>query len=265
MNHSGGANFSLRDEIKAYWSARSKTFDTQVGHEIFSEAERLAWLRLIEAHLGPADGRAALDLATGTAVVAHLLDEHGFRVTGLDWSEEMLSLARAKAAGRGRTIDFMLGDAEFTTLPDDSFDVIVTRHLVWTLVDPDAAFREWLRVLRPGGRLLLFDGDFVQPTLAGRVARALAALGERLGAGKAQDPLAAELQRTHRSILARLPFADGARGDAVAEKLAAAGFTQIVTDFALGSVLRAQARRMAPLKGLERLTQHRYAISATAP
>ena len=38
---------------------------------------------------------------------------------------------------------------------------IVNRHLVWTLVDPKAAFAEWLRVLKPGGTLLIIDGDFV--------------------------------------------------------------------------------------------------------
>ena len=267
MADASGANFSLRDEIKSYWSARSATFDKQVGHEIFSEAERRAWLRLIEAHLGPANGREALDLATGTAVMAHLLADLGFRVTGLDWSEEMLARARAKAKERGRDIRFMLGDAEFTTLPDASTDVIVTRHLVWTLVDPAAAFAEWRRVLRPGGRLLVFDGDFVRPTLPGRIVRAVAAAGERLGigGGGAVDRVAIELQEVHRSILARLPFADGARAPEVAGMLADAGFEAVSIDYRLGDVLRAQAIRMGFVKGVERLTQHRYAISATAP
>jgi hypothetical protein len=48
------ANFTLRDEIRDYWSARAATFDEQVGHEIFSEVEREAWRDLVRRHLGPA-------------------------------------------------------------------------------------------------------------------------------------------------------------------------------------------------------------------
>ncbi len=59
------SNYNLRDEIKAYWSKRAETFDSQPGHEIFSEEERDAWHRLIRKHLGAGEGRKALDLASG--------------------------------------------------------------------------------------------------------------------------------------------------------------------------------------------------------
>ncbi len=42
----GGENYGLRDEIKAYWSARAESFDQSPGHEIFTETERSAWHRL---------------------------------------------------------------------------------------------------------------------------------------------------------------------------------------------------------------------------
>ena len=147
------ANFTLRDEIKAYWSERAATFDQSPGHEIFSEEERAAWHALIGRHLGRGDGRKALDLASGTGVISHLMDDLGYQVTGIDWSEAMLERARAKAASRGRAIRFHVGDAENTLEADDSYDVIITRHLVWTLVDPEACFAEWLRVLHSVGLL----------------------------------------------------------------------------------------------------------------
>ncbi|HRM73689.1 MAG TPA: methyltransferase, partial [Paracoccus sp. (in: a-proteobacteria)] len=76
-------NFSLRDEIKAYWSLRAETFDTQVGHEIFSNAERQAWQALLVHHLGRGEGQRALDLGCGTGVLTQLMAEIGYEVTGM--------------------------------------------------------------------------------------------------------------------------------------------------------------------------------------
>src|SRR3954454_3558981 len=106
------SNYTLRDEIREYWSARAATFDTQVGHEIFSEEEREAWRALFLRHLGAGNGRRALDLASGTGVISHLLHGLDFDVTGLDWSETMLAQARTKAEKRGAKIRFVMGDVE---------------------------------------------------------------------------------------------------------------------------------------------------------
>lgn len=183
-----GKNDSLRDEIKTYWSGRAATFDLSPGHEIFSEEERKAWHALVLKHLGQGEGRKALDLASGTGVISHLMDDLGFQVTGMDWSETMLELARAKAKTRGRNIRFFVGDAENTMEPDESADVIITRHLVWTLVDPKASFAEWFRVLKPGGRLLIVDGDFVNTGWRERLVRKLAAGLESIGLVKPDQP-----------------------------------------------------------------------------
>lgn len=261
-----GANFTLRDEIKAYWSARAATFDQSPGHEIFSEDERAAWHALIERHLGRGDGRKALDLASGTGVISHLMDDLGYRVTGIDWSESMLALARAKAAARGRAIRFHLGDAENTLEADDSYDVIVTRHLVWTLVDPEACFREWLRVLKPGGKLLVIDGDFVNAGLAERLAKRLAALLERTGFITPQAPHApSAMAGTHESILSRVHFSGGARAETVARLLEEAGFSPVTTDTDLRRIHKAQASHFGFFKAMARGLQHRYAIVARKP
>jgi ubiquinone/menaquinone biosynthesis C-methylase UbiE len=260
------ANFTLRDEIKAYWSARAATFDQSPGHEIFSEEERETWHALIERHLGRGDGRRALDLASGTGVISHLMDDLGYRVTGIDWAEPMLEQARAKAAARGRAIRFHLGDAENTLEADDSYDVIVTRHLVWTLVDPEACFREWLRVLKPGGKLLIIDGDFVNTGLAERLVKRLAAFVERIGLIKAEAPHApSAMASTHKSILSRVHFSGGARVDAVSNLLTQAGFSPITCDTNLRQIHKAQASHFGFFKAVARGLQHRYAIVAEKP
>lgn len=253
------SNYSLRDEIREYWSIRAATFDTQVGHEIFSEEERQAWHALFLRHLGPGAGRKALDLASGTGVISHLLHDLGFDVTGLDWSEAMLNQARAKAAKRGANIRFVMGDAERTLEKPESYDVLVTRHLVWTLVDPKAAFREWHNLLKPGGKLLVVDGDFVSDTFAKRIIRLI----ERLLPGASGAPHAPNAMReTHERILSRVYFSKGARAEEVAALLREAGFAQTIIDGDLSAIHRQQAKNLPWLKSFERATQHRYAVVA---
>ncbi|MBD2747064.1 methyltransferase domain-containing protein [Microvirga sp. BT688] len=253
------ANYTLRDEIRDYWSARAATFDEQVGHEIFSEGERQAWRDLFLRHLGAGEGRRALDLASGTGVISHLLHGLGFDVTGLDWSEAMLNQARAKAARRGADIRFVMGDAERTLEQPGSYDVLVTRHLVWTLVDPKAAFREWHSLLKPGGRLLIVDGDFVSDTLVKRMIRLI----EKLVPGLAGAPHAPNgMRETHERILKRVYFSKGARAGEVANLLRDAGFAEIMIDHNLKPIHREQAKNLSLLKGFERATQHRYAVLA---
>jgi ubiquinone/menaquinone biosynthesis C-methylase UbiE len=255
-------NYTIRDEIRDYWSARAATFDEQVGHEIFSEEERQAWRELFLRHLGPGEGRRALDLASGTGVISHLLHGLGFDVTGLDWSEQMLTRARAKAKARGARIRFVMGDAEQTLEEPGSYDVIVTRHLVWTLVDPNAAFREWHALLKPGGRVFIIDGDFVSNTLVKRMLRFI----ERLTGRSVVNPHAPNAMReTHERILSQVHFSNGARAADVADLLRAAGFADIQIDLNLSRIHRQQARNLPFVKALERQTQHRYAIVASKP
>ncbi|WP_205387835.1 methyltransferase domain-containing protein [Pseudosulfitobacter sp. DSM 107133] len=251
-----GTNRDLRDEIRDYWSDRAAHFDSDPGHKIGDGAERRAWQALFTRHLGPAQGRKVLDLASGTGEIAMLGAGLGFDVTGLDWSEAMLELARAKAAAQAGDVRFLQADAERTMEPDASYDVITTRHLVWTLVDPAAAFCEWLRVLRPGGTLLLVDGDFVKRSLVHRLlARALGIAS----AGASRDAI------RHNSILSRVYFSQGARAREVADLLRAAGFVDVCIDTAMGDVHRAQRAGLGWRKALLRTQEHRYAICARKP
>lgn len=257
------SNYSIRDEIREFWSERAATFDQSVGHEIFSEAERRGWHRLIRKHLGAGQGRPLLDLACGTAVISHLMNDMGFQVTGLDWSETMLEQARAKAKTRGTDIRFVMRDAERTGEPDAAYDAITNRHLVWTLVDVPAAFAEWYRLLKPGGRVLIVDGNFGSRNWASKLHKTVDHLLSRGAPGQGRmDPAMAA---RHKRIREQVYFSAEMPAAAVVRLLAAAGFVNIVVDRNLWDIHWAQGRKAGFWRGLERLASDRFAIRATKP
>ena len=146
----------VQDAIRRHWTGRAATYDNDVDHGLHSEAQRQAWLDLLQRWAGdkPLD---ALDVGCGTAFLALQLAGLGHRAVGVDGTEAMLALARAKASQAGLVIDFRLADAAELPFPPASFDLVIERHVIWTLPDPAAALADWARVLRPGGRLVLIE------------------------------------------------------------------------------------------------------------
>jgi len=104
------------------------------------------WRRFLVSRL-PADRGHVLDVATGTGLVAAELLRRGFRVTGLDQSDEMLAVAH----GRLGQAELVQASAESIPFPDATFDHLTVTYLLRYVDDPGATLAELARVVRPGG------------------------------------------------------------------------------------------------------------------
>ncbi|MCW5559320.1 MAG: ubiquinone/menaquinone biosynthesis methyltransferase [Verrucomicrobiae bacterium] len=118
------------------------------------------WKRRLLRLAGVRPGERALDVCCGTGDVAFALARAGAVVTGLDFSDPMLSVARDRVGrwhGPARPPKFRQGDALVLPFPEASFDVVTISYGLRNLADFDRGLREMIRVLRPGGRLLILD------------------------------------------------------------------------------------------------------------
>ena len=107
---------------------------------------------------------------------------------------------------------------------DDSYDAVTCRHLVWTLVDPLSAFRDWFRILKPGGTLVIVDGDWNCLSLIRKARRSLANIADRLSGSVDEH---SKPSPAHDLILTRVYFKGGVPLDRLKEMLMDVGFVKI--------------------------------------
>ena len=230
---------TVKQQVAAHWNRRAPGFDADFGHSIKTPAERAAWDRILELVLPPGRRLDALDVGCGTGFLTFELAGRGHRVTGVDFAPAMIAEARRKASERGISVRLEEADAEQLPFPAGSFDVVISRHLLWTLPHPEVAIDEWLRVLRAGGRLVVVDGQFdggalVAPTGSARASQEYAAIGDQL------------------------PFLGGRSREEIESLLTAHGVRDVHSD-PLHDLVAAQAQRMID-EGLERRTHRRYVV-----
>lgn len=160
--HHMSVTLSVRDvrlgamvSVAEFWDTAAETYDEEPDHGLRDPRVAAAWAERLRDWLPvlPVD---TVELGCGTGSLSLLAARQGHRVTGVDLSPAMAALAGAKLAGLDAHV--LVGDAAEPPLADASYDVVLARHLLWTLPDPAAALRRWARLLRPGGRLVLIEG-----------------------------------------------------------------------------------------------------------
>jgi ubiquinone/menaquinone biosynthesis C-methylase UbiE len=149
----------IKTAVSRYWSGRAAEFDRGPSHGVLTQAQHQAWLDLLREVAGPPPLKV-LDVGCGTGFLALRMAELGHTAVGIDLSEEMLAEARRKTTGTGLPATFQIGDAEVPPPDGAPYDVILERHVIWTLPQPQEALRAWQALLKPGGLLILIEGIF---------------------------------------------------------------------------------------------------------
>ena len=149
----------IKTRVVNYWARRAEGFKAQRLRE-WQSPKRAVWRSEIHPHLPRKKPLTVLDIGTGTGFFACLLAAEGHDVTGIDMTPEMIEKARDMASLLQVTASFRAMDAEVPDFAAESFDVLVTRNLTWTLPDLPKAYRSWYRLLKKGGVLLNFDADY---------------------------------------------------------------------------------------------------------
>jgi len=103
----------------------------------------------------PSPGEKGLDLGCGTGVHTLMLARQGLLVKGIDISAPMLEKAREKTRGRDIPVEFIQGSVYELPFPEESFDLVLGITVFEFLKNPQEAAREALRVLKPGGRMVI--------------------------------------------------------------------------------------------------------------
>ena len=149
----------IERRIENYWNKRSSDFSRVRRIELVG-ANGEAWLSLIQNHLPSNKPLKILDVGTGAGFFAILLANYGHHVTGIDMSPKMIHESKKNMLNFGCRAEFIQMNAQELNFDDETFDVVISRNLTWTLPDVMQAYREWYRVLKFGGVLMNFDSDY---------------------------------------------------------------------------------------------------------
>lgn len=142
-----------------YWSESSKGYQQHIKKEL-GNYKRDFWSDLVLNYAPRKDKLKILDIGTGPGFFTITFTKAGHDAIGVDCTPEMLDVARANADAEGVNPEFKLMNANKIDFEDNTFDLIVNRNVTWTIPDMYDCYKEWRRVLAPGGKIIVFDANW---------------------------------------------------------------------------------------------------------
>ncbi|GAB3667964.1 methyltransferase domain-containing protein [Halopiger thermotolerans] len=146
---------------RLFYKYLSKVYD-QVNPFVWTEEMREDALGLLDLE----EDMTVLDVGCGTGFATEGLLEHVDEIYALDQSEHQLEQAYAKFGKRAPPVHFHRGDAERLPFATDTFDVVWSSGSIEYWPNPILALREFRRVLKPGGQVLVVGPNYPDNLLA---------------------------------------------------------------------------------------------------
>jgi len=212
-----------KEQIVHYWEKRSESFLEQRRSELANPIAK-RWMKEIEKQIPAGRRLKILDVGCGAGFFSILLAKEGHEVFGIDLTPEMIENAIQLAEEENADCCFQVMDAENPMFADETFDVVISRNLTWTLPEAAQAYKEWSRVLKPGGLLLNFDANYGATNFAET---------SDLPENHAHNQLGNSLMQECEDIKRQLPISSYLRPAWDVEELGKTGMEQISIDLGL--------------------------------
>ena len=145
-------------DVASMFDGIAKKYD--ITNNIISMGQDRAWRKATVAAVDPQPGEIVLDLAAGTGTSSEPFDARGARVVPCDFSYGMLAVGKE----RRPDLPFTAGDGTALPFADEVFDAATISFGLRNIVDTELALKELLRVVKPGGRVVICE--FSTPTFA---------------------------------------------------------------------------------------------------
>lgn len=146
------------EEIKSYWNKRAEGYSIS-NRESLESNDKEEYEKFLRKYIPKNKKCKTIDMGCGPGFLAILLAYMGCESFAFDCTENMLAKAEENARDLGVKIHTIQGDAQNPDIEDNSFDLLVSRNVIWNLENPEKAYKEWIRILKPGGRIIILDGN----------------------------------------------------------------------------------------------------------
>jgi len=147
----------LDKEFNDYWTERIPGLREYARAVLNSDNDFLNTLHYFLLDMVPCK---VLDVGTGIGIAAIEMSRLGFEVTAIDHNKELLDAAKEVAEEFGVNVDFLKMDLYDLDLKEKTFDIVIMRNCIWNLTDPEKAMADLRMLLRPGGYMMIFDGNY---------------------------------------------------------------------------------------------------------